>query len=129
LDVDTAAAQLEFRFAATADQFLTIAKLRAARRLWARVAEVSGASETGAAMRQHAVTSPAMFTRRDPWVNMLRTTIACFAAGVAGVDAVTVLPFDDALGRPEELSLRVARNTQSILQEETKLAGVVDPAG
>ncbi|OLT44702.1 hypothetical protein BJF85_19705 [Saccharomonospora sp. CUA-673] len=90
---------------------------------------MSGVTGHGAAMRQHAVTSPAMFTRRDPWVNMLRTTIACFAAGVGGADAVTVLPFDDALGRPEDLSLRIARNTQSILQEETRLAGVVDPAG
>ncbi|MCP2254925.1 methylmalonyl-CoA mutase [Prauserella aidingensis] len=129
LDVDTAAGQLEFRLAATADQFLTIAKLRAARRLWARVAEVSGVTGPGAAMRQHAVTSPAMVTRRDPWVNMLRTTIAGFAAGAGGADAVTVLPFDEALGRPEELSLRLARNTQAILLDETKLAGVVDPAG
>ncbi|GAA1247081.1 methylmalonyl-CoA mutase family protein [Prauserella halophila] len=129
LDVETAAAQLEFRIAATADQFLTIAKLRAARRLWARVAEVSGVTGSGAAMHQHAVTSPAMVTRRDPWVNMLRTTIAGFAAGAGGADAVTVLPFDEALGRPEELSLRVARNTQAILLDETRLAGVVDPAG
>ncbi|MBB3661970.1 methylmalonyl-CoA mutase [Prauserella sediminis] len=129
LDVEAAAAQLEFRLAATADQFLTIAKLRAARRLWARVAEVSGVTGAGAAMRQHAVTSPAMVTRRDPWVNMLRTTIAGFAAGAGGADAVTVLPFDEALGRPEELSLRIARNTQAILLDETRLAGVVDPAG
>lgn len=129
LDVEAAAAQLEFRLAATADQFLTTAKLRAARRLWARVAEVSGVTGSGAAMRQHAVTSPAMLTKRDPWVNMLRTTIAGFAAGAGGADAVTVLPFDEALGRPDEPALRLARNTQAILLDETKLAGVVDPAG
>ncbi|OLR90476.1 methylmalonyl-CoA mutase family protein [Actinokineospora bangkokensis] len=129
LDVDAAAAALEFRYAASADQFLTIAKLRAARRLWARVAEVSGISAAAAAQRQHAVTSPAMLTRRDPWVNMLRTTLACFGAGVGGADAVTVLPFDGALGLPDAFARRIARNTQSVLLEESKLAGVIDPAG
>ncbi|WP_424189520.1 methylmalonyl-CoA mutase family protein [Actinokineospora sp. G85] len=129
LDADAAAARLEFRLAATADQFLTIAKLRAARRLWARVAEVSGITGTAAAQRQHVVTSPAMMTQRDPWVNMLRTTLACFGAGVGGADAVTVLPFDDALGLPDGFARRIARNTQSVLIEESKLAGVIDPAG
>ena len=129
LDVDTAARQLEFRFAVTDDQFTGIAKLRAARRLWARVAEVSGVRGAGAAQRQHAVTSPAMLTRRDPWVNLLRGTVACFAAGVGGADAVTVLPFDHAIGRPGAFSRRIARNTQSVLLAESRLAGVIDPAG
>ncbi|MFI9452873.1 methylmalonyl-CoA mutase family protein [Amycolatopsis sp. NPDC052450] len=127
LDVDTAAGQLEFRLAATADQFLTIAKFRAARRLWARVTEVSGGESAG--MRQHAVTSPAMLTQRDPWVNMLRTTLACFGAGVGGADAITVLPFDAAIGQPDAFSARIARNTHAVLLEESKLAGVIDPAG
>ncbi|MEU6643807.1 methylmalonyl-CoA mutase family protein [Saccharomonospora sp. NPDC046836] len=127
LSVEAAAGQLEFRYAATADQFLTIAKFRAARRLWARVTEVAGGSALG--MRQHAVTSPAMLTRRDPWVNMLRATVACFGAGAGGADAVTVLPFDAAIGVPDAFARRIARNTQSILLEETKLAGVIDPAG
>lgn len=129
LSAEAAAGQLEFRYAATADQFLTIAKLRAARRLWARVAEVSGVTGAAAAQRQHAVTSAVMMTRRDPWVNMLRTTVACLAAGVGGADAVTVLPFDDALGLPDAFARRVARNTSSILLEESHLARVVDPAG
>ncbi len=127
LDVDAAARQLEFRFAATADQFATIAKLRAARRLWARVAEVAGAAVRSAP--QHAVTSSTMMTRRDPWVNMLRTTVACFAAGVGGADAVTVQPFDSAIGLPDAFARRIARNTQSILLEESTVAGVIDPAG
>jgi methylmalonyl-CoA mutase len=127
LDVDTAAGQLEFRLAATADQFATIAKLRAARRLWSRVTEVSGARVRVAP--QHAVTSSTMMTRRDPWVNMLRTTVACFAAGVGGADAVTVLPFDAAIGLPDAFARRIARNTQSILVDESKVAGVIDPAG
>ncbi|CCH34918.1 methylmalonyl-CoA mutase family protein [Saccharothrix espanaensis] len=117
---------LEFRYAATADQFLTIAKFRAARRLWARVTEVVRAPSP---QLQHAVTSPAMMTRRDPWVNMLRTTIACFGAGLGGADAVTVLPFDHAIGLPDDFARRIARNTQSLLLEESRLAGVIDPAG
>ncbi|MGW0206976.1 methylmalonyl-CoA mutase family protein [Streptomyces sp. NPDC003233] len=126
LSVEQAAGQLEFRYAATADQFLTIAKLRAARRLWARVAEVCGAP---GAQVQHVVTSPVMMARRDPWVNMLRTTVATLAAGVGGADSVTVLPFDHALGLPDAFARRIARNTSTILIEESHLARVIDPAG
>ncbi|MEV7977530.1 methylmalonyl-CoA mutase family protein [Streptomyces sp. NPDC086519] len=128
LGVEQALGQLEFRYAATADQFLTIAKLRAARRLWARVAEVSGAADAGAQV-QHAVTSPVMMSRRDPWVNMLRTTVATLAAGVGGADSVTVLPFDHAIGLPDAFARRIARNTSTILVEESHLARVIDPAG
>ncbi|WNF25524.1 methylmalonyl-CoA mutase family protein [Streptomyces sp. C11-1] len=128
MNVEAACGQLEFRYAATADQFLTIAKLRAARRLWARVAEASGAPGAGA-QRQHAVTSPVMMTRRDPWVNMLRTTLATLGAGVGGADSVTVLPFDHALGLPDAFARRIARNTSTILMEESHLARVIDPAG
>jgi methylmalonyl-CoA mutase len=128
LSVEQALAQIEFRYAATADQFLTIAKFRAARRLWARVAEASGAPNAGGQV-QHAVTSPVMMSRRDPWVNMLRTTVATLAAGVGGADAVTVLPFDDALGLPDAFARRIARNTSTILIEESHLSRVIDPAG
>lgn len=128
LSVEEACAQLEFRYAVTADQFLSIAKLRAARRLWARVAEACGAPNAGA-QRQHAVTSPVMMTRRDPWVNMLRTTVACLSAGVGGADAVTVLPFDHSLGLPDAFARRIARNTSTILIDESHLARVIDPAG
>src|ERR687893_901033 len=122
LSVDEAFAQLEFRYAASADQFTTIAALRAARRLWDRVGEVSGASPQVRAQRQPAVTSSVMTTKRDPWVNMLRTTVACFAAGVGGADVVTVQPFDAALGLPDAFSRRIARNTQNLLVEEGHLA-------
>ncbi|MCM6772312.1 methylmalonyl-CoA mutase family protein [Nocardia sp. CDC159] len=133
-DIDTLAAlrQLSFRFAATDDQFATIAKFRAARRLWARVAHELGAPDLGNAP-QHAVTSAAMITQRDPWVNMLRTTLAAFGAGVGGADLVTVLPFDAALP-PGELEVsqafsdRMARNTQLLLLEESHLGFVQDPA-
>jgi methylmalonyl-CoA mutase len=128
LTVDEALDAVEFRFAVTADQFASIAKLRAARRLWARVAELSGAAPQRG-QRQHAVTSAAMMTRRDPWVNILRTTIACFAAAVGGADAITVLPFDAAIGLPDDLARRLARNTQSILHDESSLGRVLDAAG
>jgi methylmalonyl-CoA mutase len=129
LSVDEAFAALEFRYSASADQFTTIAGLRAARRLWDRVGEVSGAAPDVRAQHQHAVTSSVMTTKRDPWVNMLRTTVACFAAGVGGADVVTVQPFDAALGLPDSFSRRIARNTQSLLVDEGHLARVLDPAG
>ena len=129
LGVDEAFGQLEFRYSASADQFTTIAALRAARRLWDRVGEASGGSPEARAQRQHAVTSSVMTTKHDPWVNLLRTTVACFAAGVGGADAVTVQPFDAALGLPDSFSRRIARNTQNLLVEEGHLARVLDPAG
>ena len=128
LSIEAALRAVEFRFAVTADQFLSIAKLRAARRLWARVAELSGVVG-GRGQYQHAVTSAAMMTRRDPWVNMLRTTIACFAAAIGGADAITVLPFDAAIGLPDSFARRIARNTQAILHDESSLGRVVDAAG
>ncbi|MER7004422.1 methylmalonyl-CoA mutase subunit beta [Dactylosporangium sp. NPDC000555] len=128
LSAGMALKQLEFRFAATADQFATIAKLRAARRVWSRVAQVCDVPHLGA-QRQHAVTGDPMMTARDPWGNLLRTTVACFAAGVGGADAVTVQPFDARLGLPDGFSRRIARNTQSLLIEESAVARVLDPAG
>ncbi|GAB6901560.1 methylmalonyl-CoA mutase family protein [Kineosporia succinea] len=129
LDIGAAFGQLEFRYAANADQFLVIAKLRAARRLWARVAEVCGVSGAEGGQRQHVVTSSAMMTRRDPWVNLLRTTLAVFGAGAGGADSITVQPFDAAIGRPDAFSRRIARNTSSLLVMESHLARVTDPAG
>ncbi|SCX20544.1 methylmalonyl-CoA mutase small subunit [Mycolicibacterium fluoranthenivorans] len=128
-----AVAQLSFRFAADDDQFLTIAKLRAARTLWARVAEVVGAADCGDATL-HAVTSSPMMSQRDPWTNMLRTTVAAFAAGVGGADTVLVQTFDSAIpgglaGTKTSFSRRMARNTQLLLLEESHLGRVLDPAG
>ncbi len=128
LDVEKALAALEFRFVVTADQFGSIAKLRAARLVWDRVAELSGA-ETRSGQRQHATTSTAMLTRSDPWVNLLRSTIGCFAAAIGGAEAVTVSPFDAALGLPDDFARRLARNTQAILEQESSLGRVADAAG
>lgn len=129
LDPDDAASRIEFRLAVGADQFAGIAKLRAARAMWNQVLATGGVSPDRRTMRLHATTSEAMMTRRDPHVNMLRTTVACFAAGVGGADTVTVEPFDSAMGLPDDFARRVARNTQAILQEESNLARVIDPAG
>ncbi len=129
LTVDEAAAQIDFRYAATDEQFITIAKLRAARRLWNRVAELSGVTTDARGQRQHAVTSRPMMSAYDPYVNMIRTTIAALAAGVGGAEAVTVLPFDEPLGLPEAFSRRIARNTSSLLISESHVAIVSDPAG
>jgi methylmalonyl-CoA mutase len=127
IDLDEAVRLVEFRYAATDEQFLTIAKLRAARRLWARVLELSGGAP--AEQRQHAVTSRPMMSKYDPWVNMLRTTVAAFAAGVGDANAVTVLPFDSPLGVPDAFGRRIARNTSSLLMAESHVARVTDPAG
>ena len=115
-----------FRLAADADQFLTIAKFRAMRKLWARVEQACGLAPRPAYVS--AETAWRMMTRRDPYVNMLRTTIAVFAAGLGGADAITVLPFTAALGLPDRFARRIARNTQLILLEESNLAKVADPA-
>ena len=127
--VDRALAMIEFRYAATADQFLTMAKFRAARQLWQRVAELSGASTAAGGQAQHAVTSWPMMTRYDPWGNLLRTTLAGFAAGVGGAAALTVQPFDAALGVPEALGRRLARNTSTLLLAESHIGAAVDPVG
>ena len=129
LSLEEALGLVEFRLAATDEQFPTIAKLRAARRLWARVVELSGGASEAAAMRQHVVTSRPMLSKYDPWVNMLRGTVAAFAAGTGGAEAVTVVPFDVTLGVPDALGRRVARNTSSLLISESHVARVADPAG
>ncbi|MFV8380181.1 methylmalonyl-CoA mutase family protein [Corynebacterium hindlerae] len=133
LSIEDALGQIAFRFAASDDQFAQIAKFRAARTLWARVAEVLGAPEAGLAP-QHALTAPAMFSQRDPWVNMLRVTVAAFAAGVGGADDVEVLPFDHSIpgglpGTSRVFAARIARNTNLLLLEESHLGHVIDPAG
>ena len=133
LTVEQALDQLSFRYAITDDQFGQIAKLRAARTLWARVAEILGAAEKGSGPL-HALTAPAMFSQRDPWVNMLRSTVSAFAAGVGGATDVEVLTFDWAIpgglpGVSRTFAHRIARNTNLLLLEESHLGHVVDPAG
>ncbi|KUO54313.1 MAG: hypothetical protein APF80_10190 [Alphaproteobacteria bacterium BRH_c36] len=117
---------ISFTLAIDPDQFLGMAKIRALRRLWARIEEASGISPQP--IRINAETAWRMLTRRDPWVNMLRATMATFIAGVGGADSMTVLPHTLALGLPDAFARRVARNTQSVLLEESNLWRVADPA-
>ena len=124
--LDAARRMIFFRMSADADQFMTMAKFRALRKLWARVEEASGLAPQPIFIA--AETAWRMMTQRDPYVNMLRVTIATFAAGLGGANAVTVLPFTAALGLPDAFARRVARNTQLVLLEESNLAKVADPA-
>jgi methylmalonyl-CoA mutase len=124
--LDAARRMIYFRMASDADQFLSIAKFRALRKLWARVEQACGLSPVPAYVT--AETAWRMMTRRDPYVNMLRSTVAVVAAGLGGADAITVLPFTVAIGLPDRFARRIARNTQLILLEESNLAKVADPA-
>jgi methylmalonyl-CoA mutase len=124
--LDAARKSLSFLLVADADEFLTVAKFRALRRLWAQVEQACGLAPKP--VRLHAETAWRMTTKRDPWVNMLRATVATFSAGIGGADAVTVLPFTVALGLPDAFARRVARNTQAILLDESNLWRVADPA-
>jgi len=121
--------QILFRVSASADEFLTIARVRALRRLWARVGEVLNVPEAARGALQHAVTSWRMLSKDDPWVNLLRATIGCFSAGVGGAECVSVLPFDTAYGLPTTFSRRIARNISLLAAEESHLGAVKDPAG
>lgn len=129
LSVDEAFDAILFRVSATAEQFLTISRLRALRTLWSRVGEVLEVTEDKRGAIQHAVTSLRQISRDDPYVNVLRATIACFAAAAGGAEIQTVLPLDTVIGLPDELSRRIARNIQVLLAEESNLARVNDPAG
>jgi methylmalonyl-CoA mutase len=129
MTIDAAARQFLFRISLGTHHFLAIAKLRGARKLWSRVVEASGGAPKAGGMRIHARLSARVLTERDPYVNILRNTVAVFAAGVAGAEAITSEPFDSIAGEPSEFARRLARNTALILQEEGNLHRVIDPAG
>lgn len=114
------------RLAADADQFLTLAKFRALRLLWARIEQACGLVPKPLFIA--ADTAWRMLTQRDPYVNMLRATMATFSAGLGGANSINVLPHTLALGLPDPFARRAARNTQLVLLEESNLAKVSDPA-
>lgn len=127
MDVAAAAAAIGFTLALDQREFFAVAKLRALRLLWRRTLELSGIADTAPA-RIHAETSWRMMAAKDPHTNILRTTVAAFAAGVGGADSLSVLPHTTALGLPDAAARRLARNLQLILLEESGLARVADPA-
>jgi methylmalonyl-CoA mutase len=121
-----AAPHIGFSASVDQDQFLGMAKLRALRRLWAKLQESCGIAPSAATI--HAETSWRMMARRDPETNILRTTIAAFAAVAGGADTVSVLPHTMSHGLPDAFARRIARNTQVILAEESHVGWVADPA-
>jgi methylmalonyl-CoA mutase len=126
LTLDAARRAISFIVPTDADQFMGIAKMRALRKLWAGVEAACGLPPQ--ALRINAETSWRMLTRRDPYVNILRASVATFAAGVGGADSITVLPFTQCLGLPDAEARRLARNTSIVMMEESNLWRVVDPA-
>lgn len=126
IPLDEARRLIYFRLAADQDQFLTIAKFRSLRKLWARIEEACGLKPRPVFVA--AETAWRMMAKRDPQGNIVRGTIAALAAAIGGADEVTVLPYSAALGVPDALARRIARNTQTILIEESNLHRVADPA-
>ncbi len=129
IPVNTAAANMRFTFSIGSFYFMEIAKLRAARVLWSNILDVYGADETSRQMVIHGKTSLNNQTLYDPYVNMLRTTTEAFSAIVGGVDSLHTNPFNESFSVPGEFARRIARNTQIILDEESHLSELIDPAG
>jgi methylmalonyl-CoA mutase len=129
LDPTAAASQVEARLVVDSDFFGGIALCRAARRVWAALLAECGVAEDGRALHLQARTAARVMTRRDPWVNLLRVTSATFAAALGGADGILALPFDVELGLPDDFGRRLARNTHLLLQEESNVGRVLDPAG
>jgi methylmalonyl-CoA mutase len=123
------APRLRFTFAIGADFFMAIAKLRAARTLWCRVAEACGATGDSRKMRIHARTSLWNKSSLDLHTNLLRATTEAAAAVLGGCDSLYVGAFDEVLRKPDDFSHRIARNIQIILRDECNFNGVIDPAG
>lgn len=126
VSLDEARGMIEWRMAVDADQFLSIAKLRALRQIWARIENACGLE--AAPVRLHAETAWRMMTRQDPHVNLLRGTVAAFSAIAGGADSLSVIPYSQALGLPDDFARRLARNTLAILAEESHTGHVSDPA-
>lgn len=126
IDFEAARDALSFLLVADTDEFLTVAKFRALRRLWRKVEETCGLAPKPILI--HAETAWRMMSRYDSWTNLLRCTTAVFSAGVGGADAISVLPFTNAIGLPDAIARRTARNIQLVLINESNLWRVTDPA-
>lgn len=109
------------------DQFFDIAKIRALRILISRIGQVCGVDHVN--LKTQASFPQFLISQSDPWVNLLRTTVGCFSAATGGADFISLPPFDSAFGIPDDFGMRLARNTQLVLMEESNLHKVIDPAG
>lgn len=126
ITLDDARGMIEFRLATDSDQFLSIAKHRALRKLWASIETQCGLQPKPIFITSE--TASRMLTARDAWVNLLRNGMGCFAAAIGGADAISILPFTSAIGLPDPFARRLARNTHLVLAQESHLAHVADPA-
>ncbi len=127
LDAAEVAARIKFNMGVSSNYFMEIAKFRAARMLWAQIVKQYGVADEGCKMTVHAETSRFNQTVYDAYVNLLRSQTECMSAAIAGVDSITVTPFDVPYKKPDEFSERIARNQQFLLKEESHLDKVVTP--
>ena len=129
LDIDDVISRIQLTFGVGSNYFMEIAKLRAARMLFARIAEQYKPKDPGSLkVAVHAVSGMWNKSVYDPYVNLLRLTTECMSAAIGGANAITVLPFNSTYKEPDDFSFRIARNIQIILKEESYLDKVVDPA-
>ena len=130
VSIDKVAPRIKFNMGVSSNYFMELAKFRAGRMLWAQIVEQYKPSCTCLCkMAVHAITSRFNQTIYDAHVNLLRSQTECMSAALAGVDSITVTPFDTPYKRPDDFSERIARNQQFLLKEESHLDKVVDPAG
>lgn len=129
LEINHITNRMRFTFGIGTFFFMEVAKLRAAKILWAKITEAYGADIDNQKMIIHARTGLFTQTKFDPYVNMLRTTTEAFSAVVGGIDSIHTNAFDEVFGLPDQFSRRIARNVQIILNEESHLTDVIDPAG
>lgn len=130
LELDSFAPRLSFFFAVGMNFFMEVAKLRAARKVWAEIMRDFGCKdERSLVLRTHCQTSGWSLAAKDPYNNIVRTTLEALASVLGGTQSLHTNSFDEALALPTETSARIARNTQLILQHETKICDVVDPLG
>jgi len=130
MDIDVFAPRLSFFFATGMNFFMEVAKLRAARTIWAQIMENFGAKDPKSMMlRTHCQTSGVSLTEKDPYNNVIRTTVEAMASMLGGTQSLHTNALDEAIALPTDFSARIARNTQIVLQEETGMCNVVDPLG
>ncbi|MDS4070628.1 MAG: acyl-CoA mutase large subunit family protein, partial [Candidatus Competibacter sp.] len=129
LGIDDIAPRIRFSLSIGSNFFMEIARLRAARLLWAKIVQAFGGNEASQKMSLHARTSAWNQTVYDPHVNLLRATTEAFSSAVGGCDSLHISPFDELLRVPDEFSRRVARNTHTVLREESHITKTIDPAG
>lgn len=129
VDAAEVARRIKFNMGVSSNYFMEIAKFRAARMLWAQIVKKYEVADEDCKMMVHAITSRFNQTLYDAYVNLLRSQTECMSAALAGVDSITVTPFDTPYKKPDDFSERIARNQQFLLKEESHLDKVVDPAG